>query len=248
MHKNYKRAIEATKHTLLFTFTFLLMSFGVLSSATYADYECGTYGAGNYNSSDYQNTSDCTTTSTTSSGGTTNTTTVDAVATTPDTVTPTEDVTQQASILLNDYPEYSNGAVKTLGVTQDQVIHFTLKSQPHTITIKSINDQTVTVTVASTPHDVIIQKGQTVNDDVDGDGVKDIAISYFSSNVSVASVGFRQLPVEAAAVTTPTKVTPSYLWILWVALGLLVVAIIIVIIIVRIRKKKYTTMNPILPN
>jgi len=211
-------------------FVTLLAPLGV-----YADYECGTYGAGDFGATNYQNT-DCSTATT----GTSTPAPIDLIATTPDTETTAVDVSQQDSILLNDYQEYVDGQVKTLTVSVGQVIHFILNNEQHTITIKSITDQEVGITIASTPHDVTIQKGQTVKDDVNGDGTKDIAISYFSSGVGVATMGFRQLPVEntqAADNAAPVAAKANYMWIIWVGAGVVVLAIIIGIIAWRVHKR-----------
>jgi hypothetical protein len=206
----------------------------------HAEFDCGTYGAGDGFGLDSYDSQNCDTTAPTESNTstTTNTSTTGGgtTTTTSDDTQPTavDDVTTQATINLNDYGDYTSGIGKTLELVESQVIHFTFNGVEHTITIKTITDSYIVVTIASTPHDVTVQKGQTVKYDVDGDGSTDISIAYVSQTAGVATITFNQLLKPAP--TNATSTQPTYWWALWTSIAIVVVVVIIILVIVKTRK------------
>ncbi|HLC72231.1 MAG TPA: hypothetical protein VJH37_01485, partial [Candidatus Nanoarchaeia archaeon] len=58
------------------------------------------------------------------------------------------------------------------------VVKVDVKGETHTITVKDLTTTAVTLTVASTPQDITINKGETTEVDVDGDGQNDLAITF----------------------------------------------------------------------
>jgi hypothetical protein len=205
--------------------------------SAHAEFDCGTYGAGDGFGLDNYASSSCDTATPTESNSstTTNTSTTGGgttTSTTDDTQLPVaDDATTQATITLNDYEDYTSGIGKSLELIEGQVVHFTFNGEQHTITIKTITDNYIVVTIASTPHDVTVQKGQTVKYDVDGDGSTDISLSYVSATAGVATIIFNQLVKPAPS---PASNQPSYWWVLWV--GLSIVIVIIILVIAKLRR------------
>jgi hypothetical protein len=252
MQTIYRRHVQ-----LVVSFLFLISVF-VLSlmftSRTHAvDYPCGTYSAGEYES-------DCaleepaatnnsgTTTSGTSSTGGSNSPTVDS----PESIDVTEFPVD--AIILNTFEDYSSDIGKRLDVNVEQVIHLTVNSEKHTITVKTITDQYVIVTIASTPTDVKIALGDIVNYDVDKDGSNDIAISYFGPASGVAVMNFRQIAQPAITTTgqvtddttAPAATVDGNKWWIWVLIvgGIITITAIVWAIIAKRRKTAAAHAQP----
>ncbi|MDB5179774.1 MAG: hypothetical protein JWN12_406 [Candidatus Saccharibacteria bacterium] len=218
-------AIIKLSSVVVFAFIVGISFFG--TSTAHAEFECGTYGAGGGYGLDNYNSPNCDTT-----GGGTTTSPIDSTQpTTP------ENVTTQNTITLNDYSEYLSGAGKSLELIQGQILHFTFNGEQHTITIKVITDTYIIVTIASTPHDVTIQKGETVKYDVDGDGTTDISLSYISSTAGVGTLSFTQLAKQGSS---PAPSGQNNWWILWTALGIVVIISVLVTLKIKARKKNTT--------
>lgn len=186
--------------------TAAILAFGGLSPVgAVGEYQCGTYGGGDYNQTD------CTEPTTT----TPPTTTPQPSSSTPPKInsgtTPPSTSTPDNTVVLNDFSEYTATAGKSLSIKTGDVFYFNLKGDKHTVTVKSFDANTLVVTIASTPTDVSVAKGQTVNHDVDEDGTPDIAITYSgtSSDNASATTVFRALSTSAAEPTPTTTGTST---------------------------------------
>ena len=204
--------------------TAAIIAFGGLSpvgAQATGTYTCGTYGASDYNQTDCSDPAPSTGTTTSPSTGTTapstgstpkstgstpSKSTGSSASSSPATSTPAK--TTAATILLNDFSEYTATTGKSLTFKVGDVFYFNLNGTKHTITVKSFDASNMVVTIASTPTDVTVPVGQTVNHDADQDGAADIAITYSAiaaDNASATAV-FRALNKTAAA-TAPTAST-----------------------------------------
>lgn len=139
------------------------------------------------------------------------------------------------NIYLNDYQEYIAGTGKPLTLNQGQVIYFTHKEEDHSATVKEVGASYVVVTVASTPTDVMVRLGETVEHDVNDDGINDISITYKGMINDKADLVFKQLVVkpEIANTHSTEKLKIDYWWLLW----LLLIAAMILILVTRDRNK-----------
>lgn len=241
-HSSFKR------WSILSVSAFIFATVGIFASSSFVhavDYECGTYGAGNYNE-ECTDTATPATDSGSSSGGGTNTgsgssssssdTSTDTTSQ-PDTTTDIDDSSD--TILLNEFSLYSTENGKTLDLKQDQAVYFLVNGEKHSITIKTITPDYIIVTIASTPTDVTIKKGEIVKRDVNGDGVDDISISYLHSTDTGASLNFAQLSeAKTDQVANATKQNGNNLWWFWLILaGFVVVGLITTIVVLKKKKR-----------
>jgi len=139
-------------------------------------------------------------------------------------------------INLNELAGYRDIDGVTLDLPSGQIIHFELNGEQHTVTLKTINDSFVVVTIASEPVDVTIQRGTTIEYDVNKDKIADIAIRYMSVTEKGAGINFRQL---YPAVVPLTSDTGDNFWIkiwpIFAISGILIISITVVVI--RMKKK-----------
>lgn len=112
-----------------------------------------------------------------------------------DLTTPTQGI-----IFLNDFKEYTRGKGKPLNLANGQVIYFAVDTDRHSATVKAIAPSYVIVTVASTPTDVRVERGQSLDYDVDKDGSDDIQITYHGMRDGAADMTFKQLVAQPVAV------------------------------------------------
>lgn len=151
-----------------------------------------------------------------------------------------ENPTGDGSILLNSFSSYSSTEGKTLDLKLEQQVFFVVNGDRHTITVKTITDEYIIVTIASTPTDVRVNKGETVEHDVDGDGKADIAISYLNATTVGASVNFWQLSsaTDEKPEATGSTSDGANLWWVWVLIGLVGVAIVVFTAVSAAKRKK----------
>lgn len=197
VNNKINRSIMAVS-TVVTAALILLGGFSSVGAQAAGTYDCGTYGSSDYNAGDCSDT----TTSTGSSGSSTSTgtSTTTTKPSSPSTAAP-------ASILLNDFAEYTdaNTTGKQLTVNVGQVINFNLGTAKKTITIKSTDSKKIVVAVSSASSDVTVLFGQSVKYDVDEDGNPDISIAYdkVGATADTATASFHALNA-AAATSTPT--------------------------------------------
>lgn len=235
------------------------IAFGGLTAAgAVGEYQCGTYGGGNYDQTDCTDpvvTTPVTgggSTSTGSTGGSSSSSSTGSSSSSSSSSTGSSSTTTTSTILLNDFSEYHTTGGKSLDLKKGDVIYFNLNGNKHSITVKEFDANNLTVTVASTPTDVTVGIGQTQKYDVDSDGTPDIAITYnkIASDSSSVNASFAALSTDTTTPTTTgstantstggttaTEQTAPNLWWIWIipiviGLGLLIGAII------AIRKRK----------
>lgn len=146
------------------------------------------------------------------------------------TVAPESAVPPQGIIFLNDFKEYTRGKGKPLSLTNGQVIYFAVNTNRHSATIKAIAPSYVIVTVASTPSDVRVERGQSLDYDVDKDGSDDIQITYHGMRNGVADITFKQLAAQSIAVVDDQSDNALSWW--W-----LVLMPLLLVVFARRRKK-----------
>ncbi|MBC7459557.1 hypothetical protein H7200_02490 [Candidatus Saccharibacteria bacterium] len=237
--KTHKKSlIRQVLLTPLYVIAFGCLAVAALTTNTYAveaNYDCGTYGAGNYNEVCAESsaaTPDPTQTSN------------NRIDTTPTLLNPSiepEDVsTVSTPINLDDFLDYSKEGKKFFAQI-GQVFNFKLGTEQHSVTIKSFSDTQLIVTIASTPRDVTIPLGRTVNYDVDENGTKDIAIDFGAINGDTVEMTFKKIVAVSTAQSEGedaplvASTSESFPWI-FVALGVLGLIIITAIVIVSRRK------------
>jgi hypothetical protein len=228
--------------TPLYSFIFAVFAVFVFATNAFAvdpNYDCGTYGSGNYN----EVCSDSSTTPSPTSPST-GTTSNERLETIPSTLNPSvepENVsTVPNAIILDSYADYLKDGKKFFAQI-GQIFYFKVDSEQHSVTVKSFNETEVIVTIASTPRDVTIPLGSTINYDVDENGTKDIAIDFGAINGDTVEMTFKKLAttstVQPEGENTPlvASTSDSSPWI-FVAIGALVAVIIAAIVIVLRRK------------
>ena len=230
-----------------------LLSFGLIfSSRAYAEYDCGTYSSGNYNSEDYQaacgTTAPAGTNSNDSNSATNSETSPSSNSSTSGgLILPVQEpvvVTQDEVVMLDDFARYENGDGQHLIVTQGQRLLFTLKGQQYSITIKEITADYMIVTISSALADLTIQRTSLAEYDADKDGSNDISIAYTDlqgdqAEIEVHKVITQSLVTPASTAIdenadVPSKNAPTYL--LWL-LPLVITIIIAVILLIKARRR-----------
>jgi parallel beta-helix repeat protein len=96
---------------------------------------------------------------------------------------------------------------QTFSLVKDDVVHFKLNGEPHTITLNTIGSIFVIAIVASDPQSLQVNVGDTRQVDVNNDGVNDLAITLNSVASSKASLTFSLLTQPAAVSETPATTT-----------------------------------------
>jgi len=239
--------------------TAAILAFGGLSSVgAVSEYQCGTYGGGDYNQGD------CT--EPTQPGPTTDptppTNTTPPSSSTPPksndsgTTPPASTTSDDNTILLNDFSEYTSSEGKSLTFKTGAVFYFNLKGEKHSITVKSFDATKLVVTIASTPTDVSIASGETVTHDVDQDGTDDISLSYDSgaTDNDTASATFRSLATTPTTTTgttsnsstggtTATTEKSANLWWVWIIPIVIGVALLIWALLASKRRKAAASAN-----
>jgi hypothetical protein len=216
------------------------------SSNTYAEYACQTYGAGVYDAGNAGTGEDCptdTTTPATTPGTTTGSNSSSNGSTGTSTIPPSDTpVEGSKSITLDDYTAYLDGSGQPVDMKMGDKVYFTVGSDSHTITLKTISSTEIVVTIASTPVDVTVPFGKAVSYDVNKDGVNDITIAYksLSSSGDTSTVVFSKYlaaTTTAPATTNPASASTSNYWLLLIVAIVIVIAIIALIVHSRLAQK-----------
>ncbi len=135
---------------------------------------------------------------------------------------------EPTKIILNDFTEYtdSQSKGKTLNLTVNQVIYFSVDGGEHSVTIKDISDDGyVTFVLASTPRTERLKVGETGRYDVNDDGSNDVEVSVLGVNGKHVGMAFKQLAkpaIVAEAVGSKSKL--PWLILPLIGLGFIVVA------------------------
>ena len=157
---------------------------------------------------------------------------------------PTTD-NSSATILLNDYPEYSLPQGKSLALQPNQKVYFivnppTGEPEQHTITVRQVDGNGVTLTISSKPFNISLNIGETKQVDADKDGINDVSITLVGVTNGVVQMVVRQLARPAktsvANVTTSPADTTTNTWLAVIATGLFVTSALALLI--RRRKVK----------
>lgn len=111
----------------------------------------------------------------------------------------------QNKILLNAFTEFANGQGKQITLKKGQTVYFTVDDKEHSATVKEFGEDYVVVTFASTPVDVQIRIGQTVQHDVNGDGIPDITATLNNITNGVVNISFKQLAAPAATIPSSNQ-------------------------------------------
>jgi hypothetical protein len=223
------------------------------STNTYAEYACQTYGAGVYDAGNAGTGQDCPTDSTTpttsptTTAGTTSGSASSSNGSTSTSTIPPSDTPVEGSklITLDDYTAYVDGSGQPVDMKMGDRVYFTVGSDSHTITLKTLSSTSIVVTIASTPVDVTVPFGKAVSYDVNKDGMNDITIAYksLSSSGDTATVVFSKYlaaTTTAPATTNTTPASTSNYWLLVIVAIVIVVAIISLIVRSRISSKTPT--------
>ncbi len=135
---------------------------------------------------------------------------------------------EPTKIILNDFTEYtdSQSKGKTLNLTVNQVIYFSVDGGEHSVTIKDISDDGyATFVLASTPRTERLKVGETGRYDVNDDGSNDVEVSVLGVNGKYVDMTFKQLAkpaIVAEAVGSNSKL--PWLILPLIGLGFIVVA------------------------
>ncbi len=113
------------------------------------------------------------------------------------------------SILLNDFSEFLNGSGKTLSLEVGQIIYFEHNGERHSITIKEITDNYIIATIASTPTDIRINKGSTIEHDVNDDGKNDLRLQLGGTTASTATLSIALIAQSSTSAAADTPDTPN---------------------------------------
>jgi len=213
----------------------VITSLGLAFSSIPAIY-ASTYGSGNYGACTYGN--GCPAASSSSGSGA-------SAPTSTSSSTP-------GQILLNDYPEYVNGAGKELTLQAGQVVYFNVQTNGETVShnitiqIQSIGPDYVDIVFQPGSTTVRFQLGQTRSFDVDGDGKDDIKITLVNLNNGQATFIF-----SAVLGANVTKVTPSATTIgvahhslFWIILFIIIILVALFIFFLLWRRRKEREEQP----
>jgi len=157
--------------------------------------------------------------------------------------------TTSSQILLNDYPEFTSGAGKSLDLSGGQVVYFNItvngNTESHNITIKQVGDTFVVLTFAPNSFDATLSVGQTGLYDVNSDGTNDIKVTLNSINNGKANLTFAVFKNSTTTTpqTTTGKTTSSpkkgHSWLgLILSIFAILIALFIFFILWRRRKHK----------
>lgn len=176
-------------------------------------YNCGAYGAGSYNDNCPEASS--------SGGG----------SSSGGSESPAEETPQEEpKIVLNDISDYTSDEGTTLELQPDQVIYFGLDGEDdeeHSLLVKEVGADYVILRLDGSLTDIRLTLGQTLQYDVDGDGIPDIEITLNSINGVLAAITFRQLDQPGDDSDNQASIDDSGGWPLWkilsMALGVILV-------------------------
>ncbi len=93
-------------------------------------------------------------------------------------------------------------------VAEGGSLKFTVNNEEHMVIVKEIGKDSVILTVKSTPFDLSLNKGDTKDVDVDGDGAEDVNIKFNGVFFNKADITLTLLERAPAKTTTEEKVTP----------------------------------------
>ncbi|HEY5695564.1 MAG TPA: hypothetical protein VIQ80_01905 [Candidatus Saccharimonadales bacterium] len=135
--------------------------------------------------------------------------------------------------LLNTYPAFTESKGAPVALKENQAVHFTVGSERHSATVKTIDGDYVVITLASTPRDIRLMTGQTASYDVTGDGKNDITITLTGIKDGVAQLVFaaveQPLQSPSGSIVQPAAHTPAgwVMWAVWAAAAMVAVALIV---------------------
>lgn len=213
----------------------LVFSLGLLVNPTVravdTDYGCGTYGAGDYgdecSEKQEQPPDDDDEDTDTPTDNKPDPVTPGTSGTPPSTDDPDEPEPEEPAesdrIILNDYSRYSSGTGQSFSLALNQVLYFTLDGEEHSVTVKEITADYVVVTIASDPVDVTVNRGETIQHDVDGNGTNDLEIAYIGQSEGKAILTFAEVKATEDTVIPDSPAASASLldwWWLWLLLGL----------------------------
>lgn len=143
-----------------------------------------------------------------------------------------QNVVSKQKIMLNDFPEFTNGEGKKVQLKVGQVVFFKVDGQEHSATVKEIGIDYVILTLRSTPFDVRINLGQTGTFDVNEDNVNDIQITLSSIHDGIADLTFRDITsaLKLPASSEDIAKGDQFNWLLWVLIAGAILFMIIVIL------------------
>lgn len=127
-------------------------------------------------------------------------------------------------VLLNNYPEYSDGSGKRLDLSANQVVYFKVSNTTHSATVDVVGGDYVTLTLRSTPRTVTIQTGDSDEYDLNGDGKPDIKITLLGTRSGTALLSFAQVnqPSVTINLSSTSKSSSAYIWLIVLLIGVVI--------------------------
>jgi len=138
---------------------------------------------------------------------------------------------------LGNLTDYEENFTELVNVTPNQTIRFVVKGVEHTAQVDGITNDSIIVWIWSEPVTAKIFVGETENFDLDLNEMNELTITLNSVEDGKATLQFRE--IEEVAPSIPSEEARNWWWLLWVAIGILVIVAVILIVFAVQKSKKY---------